>query len=312
MIVVTGGMGFLGLHVARALLDVGQEVLLTSHHAVRQPEFLAAEWGGRLTVAAVDLRDTSAVVNLLHRGDIEGLVHLAVPPRFGLTPSHEMRLASEMFIPVITTAVELGIPRVVIASSLAVYFGNSAPIWREEDPVPLSSGIAIAAIKRSEETIASFLGQVDRTEVIRARITSVWGPLYRTMLNAPARLAMLAAGRAERIRDLPDPRAAHPDDELELMYVRDCARAVAHLQCTAALDHEVYNIGGLLVRYGDLADAANATGPPQPIELRVPDRDPIISSRLDVTRLQQAGYAPEINVSDGMGEYVTWLRNHDT
>ena len=45
MILITGGMGFIGLHTTRRFLDAGEEVMLTRFNAVREPEFLQDEWG---------------------------------------------------------------------------------------------------------------------------------------------------------------------------------------------------------------------------------------------------------------------------
>ncbi|TDV57886.1 NAD-dependent epimerase/dehydratase family protein [Actinophytocola oryzae] len=41
MILVTGGLGMIGAHTARALTDLGQEVVVTAHHRTGVPSFLA-------------------------------------------------------------------------------------------------------------------------------------------------------------------------------------------------------------------------------------------------------------------------------
>ena len=48
MILITGGLGSIGSHTARALLDLGEPVVLTAHRSTRLPEFLAREPGGRV------------------------------------------------------------------------------------------------------------------------------------------------------------------------------------------------------------------------------------------------------------------------
>jgi len=50
MILITGGLGSIGSHTARALLDLGEPVVLTGHRSTRLPEFLAGEPGGRVVV----------------------------------------------------------------------------------------------------------------------------------------------------------------------------------------------------------------------------------------------------------------------
>ena len=41
MILVTGGLGSIGSHTARALLDLGESVVLTAHRSTELPEYVA-------------------------------------------------------------------------------------------------------------------------------------------------------------------------------------------------------------------------------------------------------------------------------
>ena len=45
-----GGMGFIGLHTARSLLDAGQDVVVTYHANRREPDFLKSDLGTRVKV----------------------------------------------------------------------------------------------------------------------------------------------------------------------------------------------------------------------------------------------------------------------
>jgi nucleoside-diphosphate-sugar epimerase len=73
MILVTGGLGMIGAHTARALVDLGHEVVVTAHRRTEVPSFLA----GRVTVEAFDVTDREAFLALAVRHDISDLVHLA-------------------------------------------------------------------------------------------------------------------------------------------------------------------------------------------------------------------------------------------
>ncbi|MBO0789134.1 MAG: NAD-dependent epimerase/dehydratase family protein, partial [Actinobacteria bacterium] len=56
MILVTGGLGMIGAHTARALTDLGREVVVTAHRRTEVPSFLA----GRVTVERLDVTDRDA------------------------------------------------------------------------------------------------------------------------------------------------------------------------------------------------------------------------------------------------------------
>jgi nucleoside-diphosphate-sugar epimerase len=73
MILVTGGLGMIGAHTARALTNLGQEVIVTSHHRAEVPSFLA----GQVTVESLDVTDRDAFLTLADRHDISDIVHLA-------------------------------------------------------------------------------------------------------------------------------------------------------------------------------------------------------------------------------------------
>jgi nucleoside-diphosphate-sugar epimerase len=73
MILVTGGLGMIGAHTARALLDLGHEVVVTAHRRSEVPSFLA----GRVTVEALDVTDRDAFLALGGQHEISDIVHLA-------------------------------------------------------------------------------------------------------------------------------------------------------------------------------------------------------------------------------------------
>jgi UDP-glucose 4-epimerase len=57
VILITGGLGSIGSHTARALLDLGESVVLTAHRSAELPEYLAGEPGGRVVVEPLDTTD---------------------------------------------------------------------------------------------------------------------------------------------------------------------------------------------------------------------------------------------------------------
>lgn len=73
MILITGGLGSIGSHTARALLDLGETVVVTAHRSTDVPEFLADE----VIVEPLDTTDEAAFHALGARHDITGIVHLA-------------------------------------------------------------------------------------------------------------------------------------------------------------------------------------------------------------------------------------------
>src|SRR5918911_874284 len=89
MLLITGGMGFIGLHTARCFLDAGQDVVLTHFKTRREPDFIRDELGKRAPVESLDVADASALADLMRKYPIDGIVHLAVPGLGALSPADE-------------------------------------------------------------------------------------------------------------------------------------------------------------------------------------------------------------------------------
>src|SRR5688572_9177861 len=111
MILVTGGLGFIGLHTARALLDLGEACLLTRHQTV-VPAF-----AGDAVVERLDLTDEPALLALGRRYDITGVIHLAAPHLGRLPVADELEAGLRMLFSVLRAAEAWGVRRVTVAST---------------------------------------------------------------------------------------------------------------------------------------------------------------------------------------------------
>lgn len=314
MIIITGGLGFIGSHVARQLLDAGEDVCLTRHRAADVPDFLAAEVGRKVRVEPLDVTDPAAVTALLRRYPGAGVVHLATAPRSGISPVAEMRAGYEGLLSILEGAAEAGAGRVSVASSVVVYGNPVEPPAREDQPLAVACEHPIGASKLAQEATGGYLARELGLDVIFLRIGIIYGPGYRTMLNAPARLAQLAAGRADRVAGLPDPLAGHPGDSWDLCYVSDCARAVALLATAAALPNRTYNVGsGALTTLGELAAAANAAAPGAELAVKPPARAAHAGGApMPIGRLSaDTGFRPQWDTARAMADYVQWLGSHE-
>ena len=76
MILIVGGMGFIGLHTARNLLDMGHDIVLTQHRARREPEFLKDEIGKRVAIDSMDVTNTYEVQEVVRRHKVDAIVSL--------------------------------------------------------------------------------------------------------------------------------------------------------------------------------------------------------------------------------------------
>src|SRR5215472_6252895 len=163
MILVTGGLGMIGAHTARALADLGHEVVVTAHR-IEVPSFLA----GRVTVESLDVTDRDAFLAMADRHDISDIVHLAgsVP---GKDPVCFFRTDA---------ARTWGVRRFAVASSLGVYIGRTETRWHEELALPAAEvPHLIIAFKKAVEPLATHSLQGSGVQPVVLRIGTIWGPL---------------------------------------------------------------------------------------------------------------------------------------
>jgi UDP-glucose 4-epimerase len=315
MFLVTGGLGSIGSHTARALLDLGEPVVLTAHRSSRLPEFLAGEPAGRVVVEPLDTADEAAFLDLGKRHEITGIVHLAAA-RYDLPdPVEYLRADTLGLLNALRAATAWGVRRFSVASSISVYAGVDGVALREDTPLPVVAAHQIPVFKKTAELFAALAGDRAGFDAVSLRIGTIWGPLGLPDSPFFALPRLLSAAVRGEDPDLTPPRpAAYADDAGDLCYVKDCGRAIALLMLAERLNHSAYNVStGRLVRYGEVVAAINAAVPGANLTLpagRNPGRPP--DAYLDTTRLQaDTGFRPEYDVERAVPDYVSWLSRHD-
>jgi UDP-glucose 4-epimerase len=316
MILVTGGLGFIGSHTTRALLDLGESCVLVQRGEPMLSGDLAGEAGERVFTERADITDLDALLEIGSRHKVTGMIHLAgsVPwPPGADRPVAGARAAVGSLLNVLQAACNWQVPRVGIASTIGVYGGTTVqgPL-REDIPLPMTAGHVIPAFKKIGELLADYLADATGIEIISYRI-SLWGPggNPRSPFTAAPQLVHAAArGTVPDFSALRTP--AYPDDGLDMCYVKDGARAIALLQLAPRLRHRTYNIAsGKILTNREVTAAVRRLVPEARIELRE-DCSPAGSGqgiRLDISRLREdTGYEPGYDTERAAADYITWLR----
>jgi UDP-glucose 4-epimerase len=310
MILITGGLGFIGTHVARAFLDLGESCVVTRHRSARHAEFLADENGRRLFVEPLDIADPSSFAELGKRHPITSVVHLA-GAGLGTGTLDSLSVNTQGLVNVLRAAETWGVSRVGVASTIGVYGGVAGNPLREDAPLPMPTGHAIPAAKKIMEILALCAAGDSGFDVVNLRIAAIWGPLGRSRspFFATPRLVHAAVKGED-----PFPPAGMPyaEDGIDQCYVKDCGRAIALLQTAPTLNHHTYNVGnGYATTNGQVAAAVRAVVPEARAGLHE-GHDPAGPGQalhLDTTRLQEdTGYRPEYDIERAVADYVGWLR----
>ncbi len=309
MILVTGGLGFIGAHLARALLDAGEAVVATRHRRADVPPFLQGEPEQRFSVEPLDVNDGAAVRSLIERRGITGIVHLAVAPIGTSSFQQEFDANLGGLVKVLEAASQAGVRRVTVASSIAVYMSLGDGPFAERMNLPLPSRIPTEAFKKCEEILAEHYADRLKLDLRCVRIASVYGPLYRTLINVPSRVVHAA------VRGVPGPlpNAVVPevfaDAANDFGYVKDVAEGICRVHRAAAPKHRVYNIGaGEAVTPRRILEAVQRVLPEARAEFR-PGSNLPRQHFMDISRAaEDLGWQPRFGLERGVADYIDWLQ----
>ena len=311
MILITGGLGFIGTATVQALLEQGQECVLVQRRAAEIPEgrFLRP-----VTAAQADVRDIGALRAIGREHEITGIVHLAGsmpwPADPELSPAEDARRSLGGLFNLVDVAQEWGVKRVGLASTIGVYAGlpNTGALT-EHLPITTTAPHLIPTFKKVSELLSDHLSTTTGVELINLRISGTWGPLgHLPDPFFPASQLVLAAAHGTE----PDLSGVagykNLQDGLDLLYVKDTGRAIALLQLAETLNHRTYNVAsGRFTTNAEVLAAIRATVPQFGYQL--PDGASGPARWLDISRLiADTGFTPEWDTEHAAADYISWFR----
>jgi UDP-glucuronate 4-epimerase len=186
-ILVTGGAGFIGCHLARRLLSSGHQVVIVDNfNHFYDPAVKRANWqwvlqGGAAQLYDCDILNAEAMDRVFRIEHPERIIHLAAWA--GVRPSLERpRLYAEVNVAGTAHLLELsktyGIQQFIFGTTSSVY-GDSSPVpFSEDDPIsrPISP---YAATKRAGELLCYTYAHNFAMPVTCLRFFTVYGPRQR-------------------------------------------------------------------------------------------------------------------------------------
>ncbi|MEW6544255.1 MAG: NAD-dependent epimerase [Nitrospirota bacterium] len=187
VILVTGAAGFIGFHVARRLLERGDQVLgldnMNDYYDVRLKEARLARLSSiaGFQFTKLDLTDRPGMERLFATHPIQRVVHMAAQAgvRYSLVNPHAYIDCNIVgFLNVLEGCRQVGVRHLVFASSSSVYGGNTKMPFSVHDNVdhPVS---LYAATKKANELMAHAYAHLYRLPVTGLRFFTVYGPWGR-------------------------------------------------------------------------------------------------------------------------------------
>jgi UDP-glucuronate 4-epimerase len=318
-ILLTGAAGFIGFHVAKALLDRGDRVVgidnLNDYYDVRLKEArlaLLSAYPG-FVFAKLDVADRDGVFALVERhGDLRSIIHLAAQAgvRYSLENPYTYIDANVMGTLVMLEAARRidALTAITYASSSSVYGANQKQPFSVEDRVdePVS---LYAATKRSCELVAHTYSHLYGLPATGLRFFTVYGPWGRPDMAAYLFTRAILAG--ESIRVFNEGRMAR-----DFTYIDDIVAGTlaAHDRPPAdAVPHRIYNLGNhhpeqLLDFIAILERLLGRTATKEFLPLQ-PGDVPESFADIEASR-RDLGFDPQTTIEVGLARFVEWYRQY--
>ena len=301
---ITGGAGFIGSHIARALIQQGARVRILDNFSSGKRENLN---GLDLEIIEGDLRDITCVAKAVR--DINIIFHEGA---FVSVPE-SMEKPQECFDVNVTgtsmlfeAARKAGVSRVVIASSAAVY-GDSTAMPLIED-TPLKQLSPYATSKRIDEMYADLYTNQFGLEVAALRYFNVYGPRQRPD-------SMYAAAVPIFIRRMLDnkPITIYGDggQTRDLINVRDIVQANLSASQHPAAPGQIFNVcTGVETRLLDLLEILYEIFPNAPKHVHAEPRAGDIYRSIGTPKkaMEVLGFKPQVTLVEGVKEAVEEMR----
>lgn len=313
MILISGGMGFIGIATVREL-TTRTEVVVGYNRTRKDPDELRALIGRDVATVHFDTADPISVAAAIAEHRPDRIVHLAVPALGALPPGAETLANIGGLVNILQGARRLDVPAVTLASSLAVYGGLADGPFDETRELPVASESPTAAMKKAEEILAAHYADRTGLALTMLRIGIVYGPLYRTLANPAGRFTHLALHGT-----LPEHLAAEwqpgqLDYGSDLIHVGDCARGIAVVALAEQPEHRIYNVGqGHVTSPAEIVAAIDAAVPDAQLPPAVRETGELADAtrHMDITRIgKEFGFAPQHSIASGIAQYAEWLRSH--
>ena len=316
---LTGAAGFIGSHVAEALLARGDRVVGLDNfdpfydRAIKRRNLDAvtgADPGGLFTPVEGDLCDPDVVGGLFSEHAFTGVIHLAA--RAGVRPSIAepalyARVNTEGTTVLLEAARRAGsCDRFVMASSSSVYGNNAKVPFAESDDVsgPVSP---YAATKRACELIAHTYHHLYGLPIACLRFFTVFGPRQRPDLAISSFMSAIAEGR--EIEMFGDGASSR-----DYTFVEDVVAGVlaAHDRVP---DHgyRIWNLGGSdPVRLDEMIETiAEVVGRPARVRRGAARPGDVERTFADLTRSRaELGFSPRTPFAEGVRRQWEWARRH--
>ncbi len=310
-ILVTGGAGFIGSHMADRLLELGHEVVVLDdfndyyNPAFKHRNIASSLKNPRFRLVEGNVASRSQVRALFSEVKPTMIIHLAA--RAGVRASLKdpflyQQVNVEGTLNILENAREFGIKKITFGSTSSVYGLNSKVPFSEDDPV-LNTVSPYAATKLAAEALCRAYSHLYKMDIAVLRFFTVYGPRGRPDMAVYQFTEKISAGQ---------PMAVFGDGSScrDYTYIDDIVQGVI-ATTTQEFGFEIFNLGeSETTSLTDLIKLIERiVGKKAKIERLGDQPGDVPRTFADITKSQKRlGYNPNVKIGEGIRKFVQWFR----
>lgn len=331
-ILVTGTAGFIGFHLAKKLLERGDEVVgldnINDYYDVRLKYARLAELGidkealkesmpllsakyPKHKFIKADLADRNTINDIFENEKFDAVCNLAAQAgvRYSIENPHAYIESNVIgFMNILEACRNFGVKNLIYASSSSVYGLNKEQPFKTTDKTDTPISL-YAATKKSNELMAHTYSHLYGINTVGLRFFTVYGPWGRPDMAPMLFADAILDGRAIKVFN-------HGKMSRDFTYIDDIVDGVVkvidmQIKNTSSTPYKLYNIGNnspieLMEFIETLERAIDKEAEKEFLPMQDGD---VESTYADVGGLMDdLGYKPDTKLNRGIEEFVKWYR----
>jgi UDP-glucuronate 4-epimerase len=318
-VLLTGVAGFIGFHVAQALLGRGDEVIgvdnCNDYYSVKlkQARLALLQQSKNFSFHNINIAHKDEMLSLANSGATH-VIHLAAQAgvRYSLLNPYvyaESNILGQVVV--LELARQLSqLQHVVYASSSSVYGSNTKRPFSVDDPVdnPVS---LYAATKRADELIAWQYAHMYRLPCTGLRFFTAYGPWGR-----PDMAAWLFTKHI--LADQPITVYNHGNMRRDFTYIDDIVRGVLsaltpRVHLTGDVPHRLYNLGNSHAEnlMDFIAVLETTLGKKAQYDFQPMQAGDVLETCADITAtIRDLGFQPKTSINEGIPRFIAWYKDY--
>jgi UDP-glucose 4-epimerase len=306
-VMVTGGAGFVGSHLAERLVELGNDVVVydvfNDFYGGKENNLARLRGSDGFSLVRGDILDYERLSSSM-RG-VEVLFHLAAQPgaRYSLLhPVQTNNVNTAGTLNVLEAVKEKGVGKMVNASSSSVYGDQaSLPIEEAAEKAPISP---YGASKLVAEHYSRIYHEAYDLDVVSLRYFTVYGPRQRPDMAFHRFVRQIHEGR---------PITVYGDGSQtrDFTYVDDIVAGTVSSAETDGVAGEAFNLGsGTRTVLNDVLGVLRELLGNFDVSYEPRKRGDMTHTLADVSRAKRMlGYSPRVTLKEGLSNFIRWFED---